>query len=279
MPASERACDITISPAVVFKSLVLVIAFLLLMHAFVQVAEFVFGRDHLMGLTPLFDLDREYNVPASYSAAVLLFTALALAVVARSTRQARAPFVRHWTVLAVIFVYLAIDEFGRLHEMWGKPLEAWMAEWRNREFLGGALRHAWVIPASLVALVVGLSYIRFLRHLPVSIRMLFAASGMGFVAGAAGMEMIGASYSAAVARRTLGFEAIVAIEEGLEMISVAVFLYAVLKHLDGTSSSVRIRFGTFPRSTALPLMDGHQRIVTATSREAAETPPNIADCA
>lgn len=230
----------TISPGVVLRSLLIIIGFLVLMHGVVQVATFRFGRDHLMGLAPLFDLNREGNIPTWYSGAVLLITGLMLGVVATGTRQTRAPFAGHWAVLSLIFLYLSFDEMMRVHEFWGARLNEVLGQWKSREFLAGAFTHLWIIPAGAMAVTVGLGYLRFLRHLPRPTRALFVLSGLMFVAGAVGFEMVDGAYAAVAGRRNLTFEAIVAAEESLEMISIAIFLYAVLTYLGTTFQSIQV---------------------------------------
>ena len=237
----HTGCEITISPRAVARVLTAAILLLTAMHVFVQVAYFGFGHDNLLGLTALLDMNRETNVPTWYSVAVFLATAAALAVIAAARRQAGAPFARHWAVLAVIFVYLSLDELTRIHEKWGALLQQPLGHLRSAGVMGGVFRNLWVIPAGLIALVVGLSYLRFLVHLPSRTRALFVASGVAFVTAAVGMEMVGASYSAAGGRYKPGFMVLVTIEETLEMASIALFLYAVLTYAGTTLRTVLIR--------------------------------------
>jgi hypothetical protein len=197
-------------------------------------------------LTPLFDMNRETNVPTWYSGAVFLVTAAALAMIATGVHQVRGPFALHWTALALIFVYLSLDEVTRIHEKWGALLEQPLGRWRSAQVMHGVFRNLWVIPAGLIALAVGLSYIRFLAHLPRRTRILFIVAGVGFVAAAVGMEMVGASYSAAGGRDKPGFMVLVTIEETLEMATIALFLYAVLRHAGENLRTVVIRIAEKP---------------------------------
>jgi hypothetical protein len=71
---------------------------------------------------------------------------------------------------------------------------------------------------------------------------LFLTSGVAFVGAAVGMEMLGASYSAAGGRQQPGFMVFVTIEEGLEMSSIAVFLYAVLTYAARSIGGVHLAF-------------------------------------
>jgi hypothetical protein len=227
---THARCSITIEAAFVARLLAIAIACLIAAHMAVHVAHFGFGHDHLFGLNALFDMNREANAPTWYSGAVFLATAAALAMVSAAKRRQGDRFQRHWAVLALAFVYLSFDELTQVHERWGDLLNGPLASWRGREVLGGVLRNLWVLPAGVIAAIVGLSYLRFLAHLPRVTRTLFVASGVTFVGAAVGMEMLGASYSAAGGRYHPGFMVFVTIEEGLEMTSIAVFLYAVLTY-------------------------------------------------
>jgi hypothetical protein len=143
--------SITISARFIARLLAAAILFLLFMHTAVHVANFTFGHDHLMGLSALFDMNRENNVPTWYSGTVMLSTAAALAVIGFARVQARDPFRRHWVLLALLFLYLSFDELTHIHENWGNALNAPLASWRNRDVFGGALRNLWVLPAGVVA--------------------------------------------------------------------------------------------------------------------------------
>ena len=69
---SHSGCELTISPRAVARVLTVAILLLMAMHMFVQVAYFGFGHDNLLGLTALFDMNRETNVPTWYSVAGFL---------------------------------------------------------------------------------------------------------------------------------------------------------------------------------------------------------------
>ena len=109
------------------------------------------------------------------------------------------------------------------------------------------MRNLWVIPAFLLAAVVGLAYIRFLLYLPSRTRSLFVASGTAFVLATVGMEMVGASLSAAGGRFTPRFMVLVTIEEVTEMASIALFLCAVLDYAASAVGTVLIRIPAMSR--------------------------------
>ena len=87
-----------------------IIAALTLAHGLVVVARFGFGRDHLLGLSRLFDLNIESNVPTWYSSAALVSCALALALTGELKRQTGDRFAKHWFGLALLFAYMSRTE-------------------------------------------------------------------------------------------------------------------------------------------------------------------------
>jgi hypothetical protein len=69
---------------------------------------------------------------------------------------------------------------------------------RSVEVFGGVFRNLWVIPAAVVAGGKGLTYVRFVCHLPVYTRNQFVLAGAIFVSATVGMEMAGAPFCVTV---------------------------------------------------------------------------------
>jgi hypothetical protein len=74
--------------------------------------------EHLLPDFPLrdrfwttFDVDQEGNVQSLYSTLTLAACALLLLVIAQQERADGSRFGRQWTVMSVIFFYLAADEY------------------------------------------------------------------------------------------------------------------------------------------------------------------------
>jgi hypothetical protein len=81
--------------------------------------------------------------------------------------------------------------------------------------------------------VSALAFRRFLAALPYDTRRLFIFAGGLFVAGAIGIEMIGAQVEASLGtRETMAYVVAVTLEEGCEMFGIALFLYALLAYLN-----------------------------------------------
>ncbi|QDT35902.1 hypothetical protein [Stratiformator vulcanicus] len=178
-----------------------------------------------------FDLGFEPSVSAWYSSLALCASAGTLAIVGLLHRSRNEPSVM-WFLLGIIFVGLSLDEMVMFHETLDNTL-------RSRLGTGGLLHFAWVIPASLLVLAVGLTYLRFLMNLPLRTRALFLLAGGLFVGGAIGVELLEGAIVDSGGLNSVTFTLVQALEEGLEMIGVAVFLYALLDYL-------RKEFGVFP---------------------------------
>lgn len=213
--------DIKFQPAEITRKLVRVIAIIASAHFLGMFSSYVLGRDHVMGLVPLFDFEGEANVPAFYSAAVILFCSFLLAVIAAATQQKGRPY-RHWAVLSFIFLFLAADELIQIHENLIVLTKAFKTS--------GLLYHAWVVPYFIGAAIIALAFRKFILNLPPHIRRLVFIAGATFIVGAIGCEMIGGWY-----RDTYGWSAVAAFistaEELLEMAGMVIFAHALLTYL------------------------------------------------
>lgn len=173
----------------------------------------------------MFDINRETNVPTWFSSVELLLCAGGLALIAWRTRACGGPFVRHWGFLALVFVFLSLDEVAMIHDNLSGSITA-------RIETTGVLRYVWVVPYGLAVLVLGACYLRFFFHLPVRSRVLFAAAATLYVGGALGFEMISgwweSYHEGGVVSLTL-----TSIEETGEMLGVATFVYALGDYVRG----------------------------------------------
>lgn len=189
------------------------------------------------GIVPLFSLSYEFNVPTYYSALILLLASILLGFSAITAKKTGDGFVPHWWILSLGFFYIAIDEVFSIHEMAGGLLN-----------LSGVLYFSWVVPATLVVLVVGISYVRFLRHLPARTRWRFMIAGALYVGGAVVMELPLGYWTEKHGEHNLGYGLIDAIEESLEMLAINLFNLWLIDHL--ASKQVALRF--LPAEPLLP---------------------------
>lgn len=225
--AASQQLELSLSEGAVWRALLPTIALLLLAGlasrlAVVLLPDFP-GRDFLGGL---FRLDAEANLPSLFSTLLLFGGAAICAVIALTGRQLRDPFTRVWGGLAWLFVYLAVDENAQFHE-------------RPAEFIGGLLgtggflTYIWVIPYALLCLVLGLSLIRFLLHLPERTRYALLAAGFLYVMGAAGFELIEGQlvWLNALSVNQPPYILLVTVEEGFEMVGMTLLIVTLLGYV------------------------------------------------
>ncbi len=227
---------LTLQPRQVARILGLTAAILILASIAGQVFRLVTGHDHARGIIPLFYVDREFNIPSYFSAALLMMAAWLLGVIAVAKRQTGGRYAERWLMLAFTFLYLSIDEALGFHELLNGPV---------REMLGaygqGLFLFAWVLPGGAAVLLFGLAFLKLLREFPPPIRRAVVIGAVLFVGGAIGVEMI----SAWIYTRqgdSFVYSLASAVEEGAEMAGIIVFIHALLEYLGQTTGELRITF-------------------------------------
>lgn len=238
---ARRRCDVT-------RALTVVAALLVTIHIGWQLFTYWTGRDHLFGLIRLFHLNKEYNVPTLFSALLLLTAAALLGYIRRHEKQRDARDVAKWTVLAIGFLYMAIDEFGHIHELLILPV---------RELFGdrplGMFSYAWVIPAIPIVLALAVYFLGFLRRLPAKTRLGFIIGGVLFVGGAIGFELLEGRHNELYGVQNLTYRTYVTIEETLEMAGVIVFIHTLLHYIDQHLAVAPLGDRAYAVATAQPL--------------------------
>jgi hypothetical protein len=253
----REAVTVTLRPASVAKVLAAIIFVLLLLHLASQVLRFGFGYEYQMGFHDRVYLGSELNIPTWFSSSLMLLCGLVLLWIARASALRRRAGTGYWAVLGVIFVGLSMDEAAAVHELLSPIFAGTMVSLGER--FGGIFvplgergpQYAWVIPGSIAVLVLGLVFLRFLALLPRRSRWLFVLSGVVFLSGALGFEMLGGAYAALHGPSTVGFVALMTIEETLEMAGMALFFYALLRHVETEFGSCRLRLDA-PASSRMP---------------------------
>lgn len=193
-----------------------------------QVIRHVFDRDlggeH--GLIQLFDLRVERNLPTAYSTLLLALAALVVFFVAVRCRTGGDAQYRHWGILSVILLLLSVDETAQIHER---------STFLIREYVQptGILYDAWVIPFAVILVALAVYFWPFLKRLPSDTRNRFILAGAVFVGGAFGMELVEGYYESCCGTWVDSRYAFMAgIEEVAEMVGMAMFVDAALRHLD-----------------------------------------------
>lgn len=226
-----------LSPQKVFHFFLHVIGVLIILNLFVLIAKYEFGHPKIYGLAALFTLDLEQNVPTWFSSFLILLSSMLLAVISLTPQSNTDRSCLYWGSLAALFLFLSIDEAAGIHELLMSPV---------RKFFNtsGFFYFAWVIPASLLVLTCAIIYWRFLLSLPKGIMLRMIVAAFIYVSGAIGMEMVSGavrSYNGETeGTRSLTYEMVVIIEESLEMIGMAFFIYTLLIYLASQKSGLSI---------------------------------------
>lgn len=201
----------------VFRRHCLVIALLVTVHLLLTLVHATQGR--LQTLWKIFWISGEANVPAFFSAAVLLVVALvAMGPVAISDRpENRLP----WRLAGALLLFMSLDEAAAIHE--------------KAQFFadGAAVPLLWMSAYALVLLTAAVVFFRFWLHLPVPTRTALAVAGLVFLSGAVGVELQERSHvvEGVDMWRNLPLVLSMTVEETLEMLGAALALRALLRHI------------------------------------------------
>lgn len=209
------------------------------------------GHDHMLGLVPLLDVDKEGNLPSFFSSLLLLLAGVLMALTARQVLSSSTEDSRAWTGLALIALVMSVDEAASLHELLIDPI---------RRSLGGGgwLYFGWVIPGAVLLAAMAIAHRRFFLRQDAALRgRALLAAGLYF-GGALGVELVSGYHAAAHGTGTLLYRALlVSIEEGMEMAGAIVLVRALLLHLEHMAAEFRItirsRTAGEPRSVYLGL--------------------------
>jgi hypothetical protein len=172
-----------------------------------------------------FDVDQEHNLPSWFSSFLLGCAAWLLWLIARRARAEGMAWSRHWMALALGFLLLSIDEVAGLHETLNTMIEI-----------------PWTVPGGIVAVLACLAFVPLVRSLPRRTATLFVVSGISFIFGAIGIEIIGTGIAIdELHLATLKYNLWALLEESLEMLSIVLFIYALLRYMgDGAAATLSV---------------------------------------
>ena len=211
---------VTHNPLHIRNSLFAIIALLVSMSLVAHVLRFGYGLELASSFVTFFDLNQESNLPTWFSVMLMVTCAIHLALIAAMKVATSDHWSLHWTVLAILFLLMSMDEFIQIHERFIKPL-------RDAFGLSGLMTNAWVLLAFPFLAVMVVFYFRFLLALPSRTARLFVIAGIVYVSGVAGVEMFSGLMKSELGIDSLGFTISTTIEETLEMSGMALFIYAL----------------------------------------------------
>jgi hypothetical protein len=196
------------------------------------------GHAYVFGLPRLFFMGNEGNVPAFFSALAIMAAAVLAALIAR-TERVDGKWAARWLVVGALLVFMSFDEAASIHELLDR-VDARRAD-------AGIFYYAWVIPYFALVVIVAASLFAFWLRLPARTRIGLAVSAVIYCAGAIGMELVQGALAAQEGRavyRTLKMSVYITIEEGAEMLGVALLIRTLLSHLASQRiPQLTLRFG------------------------------------
>lgn len=214
-----------IRPAYTFKIFLGIITALFILHCMYLSTVFFYGYSY-RGLFKIFNFNNEGNIPTLYAVLAIFFAAFLLCMVGLIKKAQKVKDANYWIALSAIFTFLAYDEAAQVHENYNATVRPYLPE-SSYDFL----YWAWVVPYAALTLVVLFSFLKFLLRLPRRTALLFVLSGTIFVTGAIGLEMFNSYFFFNEGKDSFGLHLAFTIEELLEMVGIAFFIFAILDYV------------------------------------------------
>jgi len=239
MNGSIQRHKVVVQPRRVAQVMLGTLIVLLLAHVLALYVETVVGHDRFTGsgmFVRKFDMNRENSIPTWYGASALLTCGAMAALISRL--RSRQEHRRHWAGLAVLLVFLSLDEASWLHEEFSAPVTQVTGVSPGPS---EGVQWAWVLPYVSLAAVFAIAYIPFLRRLPGHTRTLLLLAGVLYVGGAAGLELLSPELWTA-GGTGVAFLAVATLEEVFEILGITVLTYALTTYLRDHAEPVTLAF-------------------------------------
>lgn len=206
------------------------VIFLTVLHSIAQTVLLYTGNQDLRAITGYIDLDLEKNIPSLYSGFALFFSSLLFFCIAalEENQEGRR---RYWLGLAAVFLFLSLDETFILHERLGDYTAEYITSTGILE-ASGLLYFPWILPYSILMVILGLLYFRFIFRLPRKTTVLLILSAIIFLVGAVGFDMLGGREADLHGYYTITYTVLFTIEEFLEMTGVVLLIYTLLDYIE-----------------------------------------------
>lgn len=202
-------------------------------------------------LRDFIDPNAEQSAVTWISSVLWLIAAATAAVIANTRNTLGENDVRWWFAFAVIPLAISLDEVAAMHERLSEPV-------RDRLVLDGPLYFAWVIPAIIIVLALGVVFSRFLLRLPSWLRLRLVLAGGVAVAGAIGLELVGSAIFRVdeYGRQSVEYLVVTTFEEALELAGVLILISALLRYLAQHAKRITLQIVGYPEEeSALPTHD------------------------
>jgi hypothetical protein len=222
---------VSVLPKTIAKRLIIGVIILTVLGLAVQIGKYVFN--YRADWTRMYNLDREMNLPTWYSALMLAFCAILLAVIAIGKKAEHNRYSLHWRFLSNIFWFLAIDEVMSIHELLIIP--------DLSKHLPPIFHSFWVLPGTIAVAYFIKQYWKFTFDLPRQSRFYFILAATLYIGGALGMEIIGGVYADSEGQQNLGYALFTTVEEVMEPLGIVTFIYALLHYIGNWADNLEVQ--------------------------------------
>lgn len=174
----------------------------------------------------LFDMDREANLPAWFSGAILLVIGLVAVLISRLRESTPPPSRKFFGLTGLLFMFLSADEVAAIHEKITKVTTGldWVPHFPGH-------RGVWVflyLPLGLILLALAYRHVIALWRSHRSESLILLAGLSIYLVGTAGLDVF-AIYYFPEGGPSLAYRVQVACEESLEMLGANLLLFAFLR--------------------------------------------------
>jgi hypothetical protein len=199
-----------------FMALFLVVTYIVLSITIVDKHDISFK------LFRFFDLDSEMNLPTFFSSTLILINAFLFYVLWLLKRSDGEPRIV-WIFFAVMFLFLAMDEYCSIHEKVGIVFQ-YVLHLTGK----GYWYLTWIVPYGFIVGLIAFYFYRSWRRLPLFIKLWFSFSAMTYLVGAIGFESIGEKISQQHGNVDISYKIVMIMEESLEMVGQIMLEYTLL---------------------------------------------------
>lgn len=221
----------------VARILVIIAIIILILSMVSQLIQYLTSLGSFHGITYLFSLGLECNIPTYFISSLSFISSLLLLIITLFEHNRKESYVVKWAILAVGFLFISIDEIVQLHERLIDPVSRLL----NREDLG-IFTFGWVIPGIAIVVLLALYFYKFIMTFRMALRLNFLWSALMFLSGAIGFELISGGYYSVHGSENLTYRMMQNVEESLEMAGLILFIWSLMLYMSERYKSLSINF-------------------------------------
>lgn len=211
------------------------VIFLAVGHIVVHVMSLLFNirSSPMAGLFLFFNMGGESNLPTYISALYLLLSGFLCLLISKNELNFKKRLNWHWIGLAVGLLLMSVDEAAMIHEgIVGTFLKEYMGRGE------GIMYYLWYRAYIPLVLVLIWLYLPFLKRLPLRYSSRFILSGLVYLGGSLGFEILEAYLAYHGNSKGLN----VLVEETFEMMGIVVLIHTLLLYLAEANYSLQFNF-------------------------------------